>query len=218
MIGAAAAGCRRQVLLVGEHLGHRHLRLDDGHGAARVHAADPAAAAVEIAHQIAGEIGRGIDLDVHDRLENRRPRPRHRVLERQRPRQLERQLVRIDVVVGAIEHRHAEVDHRVAGEIPARARVLNAFFDRGHELARDGAAEDVVDELEVGAARQRLHPYLAVAELAVAAGLFLVPAVRLGRRLDRLAVRDARRLQVDVDAEAALQLRHRHLDVQLPLS
>ena len=36
--------------------------------------------------------------------------------------------------------------------------------------------------------------------------------------LDRLAVRNARRLQVDVDAEPPLQLRDRHFDVQLALS
>ena len=69
-----------------------------------------------------------------------------------------------------------------------------------------------------GAARQRLDLDLAVAELAVSAGLLLVPAVRLGRRLDRLAVRNARRLEVDVDAEPPLQLRDRHLDVQLSLA
>ena len=37
-------------------------------------------------------------------------------------------------------------------------------------------------------------------------------------RVDRLAVRHARRLQVDVDAEPPLQLRDRHLDVHLPLA
>ena len=61
-------------------------------------------------------------------------------------------------------------------------RVLDALLDRRHELPRDRAAEDVVDELEVAAARQRLELHLAVAELAVAAGLLLVPAVRFGRR------------------------------------
>ena len=65
---------------------------------------------------------------------------------------------------------------------------------------------------------QRLDLDLAVAELAVAAGLLLVAAVRLGRRLDRLAVRDARRLEVHVDAEPPLQLRDGHLDVQLSLA
>ena len=92
------------------------------------------------------------------------------------------------------------------------------FLDRRNELARDRAAEDVVDELEVAAARQRLELHLAVAELAVAAGLLLVPAVRLGGRGDRLAVGNPRQLQVDLDAEPALQLRDRHLDVRLSLA
>ena len=97
-------------------------------------------------------------------------------------------------------------------------RVLDPLLDRRHELARDRAAEDVVDELEIAAARQRLEPDLAVAELPVAAGLLLVAAVRLGRGGDRLAVRDPRQLQVHLDAEAALQLRDRDLDVRLALA
>ena len=79
-------------------------------------------------------------------------------------------------------------------------------------------AEDVVDELEVGSAGQRLDLYLAVAELPVAARLLLVAPVSLGRALDRLAIRDARRFQVDVDAEAAFQLGDGDLDVELALS
>ena len=121
-------------------------------------------------------------------------------------------------MVRAVVERDAEVDHRVAGEVAAHARFLDALFDRRNELPRDRAAEDLVDELELAAARQRLHPDLAVAELAVPAGLLLVPAVRLDARRDRLAVGDARRLEVDLDAEAPLQLRDRHLDVQLALA
>ena len=218
VVRAAAAGGRREVLLVGEHLRHRHLRADDGHRAARVHAGDAAAPAVEIAHQVAGEVAGRVDLDLHHRLEDRRPGARHRVLEGQRPGHLERQLVRVHLVVRAVEHRGLEVDHRVAGEEAAHARVLDALLDRRHELPRDGAAEDVVLELEVAAARQRLDPDLAVAELAVAAGLLLVAAVRLGGRGDRLAVGNPRRLEVDLDAEAAFQLGDGDLDVQLALA
>ena len=91
------------------------------------------------------------------------------------------------------------------------------FLDRGHVLSRDRAAEDVVDELEVAAARQRLDPDLAVAELAVAAGLLLVAAVRLGGGRDRLAVGNPRRLELDLDAEAPFQLRDGDLDMELAL-
>ena len=76
--------------------------------------------------------------------------------------------------------RRAEIDHRIAGEKTAQTRVLDALFNRRHELARDRSAEDVVDELELAAARQRFELHLAVAELTVAAGLLLVPAVRFG--------------------------------------
>ena len=55
------------------------------------------------------------------------------------------------------------------------------------------------------AARQRLHADLAVAELAVAAGLLLVAAVALGRGLDGLAVGDLGLLEVDLDLVALAQ-------------
>ena len=67
-------------------------------------------------------------------------------------------------------------------------------------------------------ARQRLDLDLAVAELTVATRLLLVTAVRLGRHRDGLAVRNPWRFQVDLDAEASLQLGDRHLDVQLSLA
>ena len=86
---------------------------------------------------------------------------------------------------------------------PLHARLLDALLHRGDVVPGDGAAEDVVHELEVAAARQRLHPDLAVAELAAAAGLLLVPAVALGRGLDRLPVGDLRLLEVDLDLVCA---------------
>ena len=66
-------------------------------------------------------------------------------------------------------------------------------------------------------ARQRLELDLAVAELAVTAGLLLVAAVRFGGGGDRLAVRNARQLQRDLHAEPPFQFGHRHLDVRLSL-
>ena len=120
-------------------------------------------------------------------------------------------------MVRPVEDSHPEVDHRIARQVAARARVLNAFLHRRHELPRDSAAEDVVDELEVAPARQRLDLDLAVAELPVASGLLLVAAVRLCRGRDRFTVGDARQLQIHLDAEPALQLGDRDLDVELSL-
>src|SRR5215218_7225028 len=98
-------------------------------------------------------------------------------------------------MVRAVEHRHSEVDDRIAGQNPTRPGVLDSLFDRRHELPRNRTAEDIVDELEVTAARQWIQLDLAVAELTVAAGLFLVAAVRFGGGLDGLAIWDARWLQ-----------------------
>src|SRR5213076_1717570 len=74
---------------------------------------------------------------------------------------------------------------------------------------------DLVDELVARVALERLEHDLAVAELAAAAGLLLVPALRARLAPDRLEVRDARRLEVDLDVEAALEPGDGDLDVHL---
>ena len=56
---------------------------------------------------------------------------------------------------------------------------------------------------------------MAVAELAPAPGLLLVAAMALGGLADGLLVRNPRRLEVDLGAEARLQAVHDHLDVNL---
>src|SRR5690606_36431237 len=68
------------------------------------------------------------------------------------------------------------------------------------------------------AARQRLDVEYHVAELAVAAGLFLVAAA-LGRALaDRLAIADARLVRGDRDAVASLQAFGRDAQMHLALA
>ena len=97
----------------------------------------------------------------------------------------------------------------------ARRRFHDAFFHRGDEVLGDGAAEDVVDELEVAAAGQGFHLDLAVAELAVAAGLLLVAALHVGLAADGLAVRDLGRPEDDFSVVALLELGADDLDVLL---
>ena len=137
MIAPARSCRRREVLLVGEHLGHRNLRLDDRCRTAGVHAGNPAAAAVEIAHQIPGEVRRRVHFDVHDRFEDRRPCPGHRVSKCEPAGHLERELVRVDVVVRTVEHGDAEIDHREAGQIAAHPCFLDPFFHGRDELTRN---------------------------------------------------------------------------------
>src|SRR6185369_10567391 len=96
-----------------------------------------------------------------------------------------------------------------------RQCVANPLLHRRNELAGDDAADDAIDELEPRAARQRRHLDPGVAELPAPPRLFLQAALRFGSALDRFLVRDLRRFQLDVDAELALQLLDRDLDVQL---
>src|SRR5690349_21914769 len=104
-----------------------------------------------------------------------------------------------------IVERHAEVDDRVAGEDAVRQDFPDTFLHRGDEVPRDHAADDRVLELEALAARERRELDPGVAVLTVAAGLLLVLPLRLRRPLDRLLVGNLRRLQLDLDAELALQ-------------
>ena len=101
------------------------------------------------------------------------------------------------------------------GELAGGHRLLDPLVDRRPEALRDHAADDLVDELVADVALERLDHDVAVAELAAAAGLLLVAALRARLGLDRLDVRDARLVQLDLDAEAALEPRDRDLDVHL---
>ena len=81
-------------------------------------------------------------------------------------------------------------------------RVDHALLHRRDVVARHHAAGDLLLELEAGRARQRLDLEHHVAELAVAAGLLLVPAAHGDRLADGLAIADGRRLRHDRHAEA----------------
>src|SRR5207247_5410918 len=83
-------------------------------------------------------------------------------------------------------------------------RLLDPLVDRGTEALRDHAADDLVHELVADAFLDRLEDDRGVAVLPAAAGLLLVLALGAGLGADRLQVRDARLVQVDLDAETAL--------------
>jgi hypothetical protein len=108
-------------------------------------------------------------------------------------------------VITAVEDGGFEVDDGVAGEVAADGSLEDAFLDGGDEVAGDGAAEDLVDELEAGAAREGFEADFAVAELAVAAALFLVTAVACRRCANRLAVGDLGGFERDFGVEAAAE-------------
>ena len=121
-------------------------------------------------------------------------------------------------MVGAVVEPHADVLDRVAGDDALLHRLFHALLDRRDEPGRDHAALDRVDELEWAGGiiwLERLDLDVAVAELAAAAGLLLVAAVRLGRAADRLLVGHPRRLERHLGAEPLLEALDDHLDVDL---
>src|SRR5262249_59693058 len=90
---------------------------------------------------------------------------------------------------------------------PLPARRAPLWWDR--------PAKIFVTKLEPAAARQGLKAAFATAELAAPAGLFLVTALHLDTRFDRLAVRHLGLAQRHFDVVAVLELRDRGLDVLL---
>src|SRR5581483_8701357 len=80
------------------------------------------------------------------------------------------------------------------------------------------AADDLLVKLEAAAARQRSDVEHDIAELAVAAGLFLVPAALGDRLADSFLITDRRRMRLDVDAEAVAQPLERDAQMHLALS
>ena len=92
-------------------------------------------------------------------------------------------------MIGAVVQDHSEVHHRKSCQISAGGCVFDSLFDGGNIVLGNRAAENVVDEFELAAARQRFHLDFAVAVLAVSAGLFLVLALDVGLAANGLAVR-----------------------------
>src|SRR6201747_797279 len=191
-VARAALRVGPQVGRVAEHLAERDVGGDGQRVAAPVLALDPSAAPAEVADDLAEEVLGGHDLDGEDRLEQDGLRAARGVLERQRAGDLEGDLRRVRVVVLAVDERHADVDHRVAGLHARRQRLLDALLYGGDELAGHGAAADLRDEVEA-LARRRLDVDVDDAELARAAGLLDEATLDLlGRAADGLAVGDLR--------------------------
>src|SRR6266545_183301 len=203
-------GVRRTTLRLGaevgrvpEHLRERHEGLDHLHARARVHRVDLAAAAVQVADDVAHVVVGRHHLDRHDRLEKDRVRLRGAVLEADRAGDLERHLGGVDVVEAAVEDLDLDVDHRIAREHAALHGLLDALVDRVDELLRDRAADRLVLEHEARARLLRDEAQPAVAILAAAAGLADVAPLGVHLLRDGLAVGDLGLAHVRLDLELA---------------
>ena len=117
-----------------------------------------------------------------------------------------------------VDEQHADALDRRARELAVLHRLAHALVDGRPVALGDDAADDLVDELVAELAvlrRQRLEHDRAVAELAAAAGLLLVAVPRARLLADRLLVRHARRVELDLDVEARVEPVDRDLDLHL---
>src|ERR1700678_1671124 len=92
-----------------------------------------------------------------------------------------------------------QVDHGKT-QRPVREAVDHAFLDRGNVVAGHDAAGDLIFKRKAGAARHRLDVEHDIAELAMAARLFLVPAALDDTLADGFAITDRRLAAFERDA------------------
>ena len=183
-----------------------------------VDAENPSAAAVEVAHDVSEVLFRHADLYRHDRFEQDRVGLHDALLERETRRKFEGHFRAVDVVVGSVEQRRAEINDGETRQGPLRQRLAQSLFDRGYELSRHGSAGNLVLELETGSAFERAEPDVNIPVLSVAAGLLLVLPLRLGDLPDRLPVRNLGRLGFKLDAVSFLDPREDDIEVHVPHS
>ena len=212
---AATAGDRAQIRRVGEQLAHRRLGLDDLILALGVDAQDAATALVDVADHVARALFGDGDFEIHHRFEEDRLGRQEGLFEALGAGHLEAEVAGVHVVELAVDELDLDVDHGEAGVDAFDHGAADALVDRGDEVARDGAAHDLVDEL-VAEAPVGFEVDDADAELAATARLLLVLAFDVpDAALDRLAVGDLGGQEVDVDRVFAAQALDGDLDVGL---
>ena len=106
-------------------------------------------------------------------------------------------------MVGAVDQRRLDADHREARERTRRHDAVDALLDARDVFLRHRAADDLRLEHVGFAFRVRLEHDLDAGELARAAGLLLVGVILLVGPRDRLAVGHLRGADIRLDLELA---------------
>ncbi len=101
-------------------------------------------------------------------------------------------------MIGSVGEAYADIHHRKA-ERSGLKSFHDAVFHRGYVLFRHHTPGNRVGELDAFAARQRPDIQNHIAELAVSAGLFLVPAADLRACPDRFLIGDMGRGRIDAE-------------------
>src|SRR5579864_726253 len=118
-------------------------------------------------------------------------------------------------MVRAVVEYYTEIDHGVSGQEAVLGGLEYPLFNCRDIVLGNRTAENLVDELELGTAREGLHADPAVTELAVAAGLLFMTSLDIGFAADGFPIRDFGRLEGHVDAVAFFQTADNDLDMLL---
>ena len=139
--------------------------LYDGVFALALHALRSAAAAGDVAHDVACEFGRNGDDQVVDGLENDRVSAFDGIFESHLGRLLECDFLTVDRVLFTVVERYFAVDEFAARKNAFCQDLADSLLDCGYESVGDYAADDRVNEFEF-AVRIRLEDDVDLCELA----------------------------------------------------
>src|SRR4051794_28959557 len=148
-----------QAARVTEHVDQRHLRVEDDGITALGTIAEMGTPQSQIADDAIDQVLCGRDFDLHDRLEQYRPRLLQRFTERQPCGGLEGLSGRLLILlIPGMEQGGLDVDHRKASDDTGSKNALDPSLDAQHELLRESIASDSGFESVADPGRVRLDP------------------------------------------------------------
>src|SRR5262249_42908235 len=121
----------------------------------------------------------------------------------------------VDIVIGAVDQRHFEVDDGKTRQHAGPKHGFETLLDSGNVLLRHGAADDFVFKHKAARRGQRFSDDLDASELPGPASLLLVGIVDGDRLADLLAIGHLRRADIGVDLVGPFEDVDLNIEVQL---
>ena len=197
------------------HFGHGNLGLHNLQAVlVRVHAQNTTAPFGHVAHHVAGVVGGNMGLQGAHRLQNHGACLGQSGLIGQLGGHDEGHFAGVHGMVAAVQQGGLQANHRVARQHTVFGCLAQALFHRGEVVLGHAAAKHLLLEDQLFAvAGLELDPH--VTELAVAAGLLFVAALRLALLANGFPVSHSGHGQIHIHAELRLQLGNHHIQMLL---
>ena len=131
--------------------------------------------------------------------------------------QLKRNFIRIYRVVLAVVHSSGHINDLITGYWSLAQGLDDALFHCGDEVARDIAADDLIEKLKTFTTPFGGNPQKYLAELPPSARLLLVSILRIGVAADRFSIGNPRHLHINLHAKPLFQATNDNFQMQLTL-